>query len=145
MNNIVTDICDTLTESAKATFGTSTFNKTMFKCSKNQFSKDWYNKDCKKAQREFRKSQSCVRYEQIKEVIKKFEEVQQEENKTGNIGYKNITDNLKLKQDILQKLDEYIVLELSAGDIETEIVDEDELTFNLEGKIRQVILVNTIS
>ncbi|CAC5402079.1 unnamed protein product [Mytilus coruscus] len=58
VNNIVTDICDTLTESAKATFGTSTFNKTMFKCSKNQFNKEWYNKDCKKAQREFRKSQS---------------------------------------------------------------------------------------
>ncbi|CAG2186516.1 unnamed protein product [Mytilus edulis] len=62
MNNIVTDICDTLTESAKATFGTSTFNKTMFKCSKNQFSKDWYNKDCKKAQREFRKSQRLYKH-----------------------------------------------------------------------------------
>ncbi|CAC5377443.1 unnamed protein product [Mytilus coruscus] len=57
VNNIVTDICDTLTESAKATLGTSTFNKTiLFKCSKNQFNKDWYSKDCKKAQREFRKS-----------------------------------------------------------------------------------------
>ncbi|XP_063427570.1 asparagine-rich protein-like [Mytilus trossulus] len=62
MNNIVTDICDTLTESAKTTFGTSTFNKTMFKCSKNQFSKDWYNKDCKKAQREFRKSQRLYKH-----------------------------------------------------------------------------------
>ncbi|CAG2240579.1 VLDLR [Mytilus edulis] len=62
MNNIVTDICDTLTESAKATFGTSTFNKTMFKCSKNQFSKDWYNKDCKKAQREFRKSKRLYKH-----------------------------------------------------------------------------------
>ena len=85
----------------------------------------------------------------VSRPIKKFEDVQQEEDGTVDTeDLSNILDSLKRKQEILRKLDEDIVQELDDGDIETEIVEADEYAFNLEGKIRQVnkfILVKTTS
>ncbi|XP_071176551.1 uncharacterized protein [Mytilus edulis] len=85
----------------------------------------------------------------VSRLIKKFEDVQQEEDGTVDTeDLSNILDSLKRKQEILRKLDEDIVQELDDGDIETEIVEADEYAFNLEGKIRQVIkfiLVKTTS
>ncbi|CAC5413770.1 unnamed protein product [Mytilus coruscus] len=69
---------------------------------------------------------------EISRLIKKFEDIQQEENGTLD------TEDLSNILDILSKLDD--------GDIKTEIIEVDEYTFNLEGKICQVnklILVKT--
>ncbi|CAC5422029.1 unnamed protein product [Mytilus coruscus] len=69
----------------------------------------------------------------VSRLIKKFEDVQQEENGTVYTeDLSNILDSLKRKQDILRKLDEDIIQELDDGDIETEIVEADEYAFNLE-------------
>ncbi|CAC5394069.1 unnamed protein product [Mytilus coruscus] len=75
----------------------------------------------------------------VSRLIKKFEDIQQEENGTVDTeDVSNILDGLKRKQELLRKLDEEIVQELDDGDIETEIVEADEYAFNLEVKIRQV-------
>ncbi|XP_063400011.1 uncharacterized protein LOC134684639 [Mytilus trossulus] len=80
----------------------------------------------------------------VSRLIKKFEDVQQEEDGTVDTeDLSNILDSLKRKQETLRKLDEDIVQELDDGDIETEIVEADEYAFNLEdeGKLPIRVLI----
>ncbi|VDI24835.1 Hypothetical predicted protein [Mytilus galloprovincialis] len=57
MNNLVHEVSDILIDSAKLTFGTNVYAKTMLSNSKKQNNKQWYDKDCNKAKKELRKSQ----------------------------------------------------------------------------------------
>ncbi|CAG2250847.1 unnamed protein product [Mytilus edulis] len=57
MNNLVHEVSDILIDSAKLTFGTNVYAKTMLRNSKKQNNKQWYDKDCNKAKKELRKSQ----------------------------------------------------------------------------------------
>ncbi|CAC5421243.1 unnamed protein product [Mytilus coruscus] len=56
----------------------------------------------------------------------------------------NILDTLKRKQELLRKLDEDIIQDLDQEDIETEIVDSDDYSFNLETKVRQIVKFITV-
>ncbi|CAG2240499.1 unnamed protein product [Mytilus edulis] len=61
INTAVTNITDILIDSAKATFGTQTFNRNMLNCNKKH-NKQWYNFDCKKAKKELRKAQRMYKH-----------------------------------------------------------------------------------
>ena len=52
---LVHEVSDILIDSAKLTFGTNVYAKTMLRNSKKQNNKQWYDKDCNKAKKELRK------------------------------------------------------------------------------------------
>ena len=60
IDSYVNEVCNVLIESAKETFGTYEFNRNFFKSSQN--SNQWFNADCRKARREFRKAQRLHRH-----------------------------------------------------------------------------------
>ncbi|CAC5415123.1 unnamed protein product [Mytilus coruscus] len=62
MNNLVHEVSDILTDSAKLTFGTNVYTKTMLRNSKKQNNKQWYDKDYNKAKKELRKSQRLYKH-----------------------------------------------------------------------------------
>ncbi|VDH94071.1 Hypothetical predicted protein [Mytilus galloprovincialis] len=69
--------------------------------------------------------------------FKKFDEIR--ENGTEVVDsdeLSNILDNFKRKQELLRKLNEDIIQDLDQENIETEIVDSDQYSFNLETKVR---------
>ncbi|VDI04439.1 Hypothetical predicted protein [Mytilus galloprovincialis] len=75
----------------------------------------------------------------VSRIFKKFDEIR--ENGTEVVDsdeLSNILDNLKRKQELLRKLDEDIIQDLDQEDIETEIVDSDQYSFNIETKVRQI-------
>ena len=55
VNEIIMELCDIFTESAKMSFGVKKENNE-FNLKKNSFKKPWFTKDCKSARQNYRKA-----------------------------------------------------------------------------------------
>lgn len=81
----------------------------------------------------------------VSRIYKKFDEIRESGTElVDSDELSNILDTLKRKQELLRKLDEDIIQDLDQEDIETEIVDSDEYSFNLETKVRQIAKFITV-
>ncbi|CAC5390984.1 unnamed protein product [Mytilus coruscus] len=132
MNNLVHEVSDILTDSAKLTFGKNVYTKTILRNSKKQNNKQWYDKDCYKAKKELRKSQRLYKHygsnifkERLRQSEIYYKKVMDENIKKLNADMNKLDDICELKNLVVglaNSMNKFCdILTKRMGDIETNI------------------------